>query len=339
MNYALGYTFNLEDLFFKFNINKIKIDYISLKRLYGVYDKRIIAQRVFKDCCKLVIADIINNDVEFQLPTSSRKSSILMYRTKDEEFKQARRNGAYKDVDFLESGFSGYSLRFYMYGYNTISRYKPIHLNKELKELITKYTNEGKVYSGINIKTFKDYIRPLKQLYPWIPTSDIVKILNYGWRSLYIHNSYGCDTLVSDSNFWFYTGWLTPNSIKHFNYYATKLSIKLRILYIRNKVEWDGFYYFGLSYKQYQDYILQKNSRGRKRKYFVFNKIKCFKFRKECEVSSHSCPYIFRVCLSSDFGYDYYINRLKTNKAELIITRKPLTFKDILVTNNDYEIL
>lgn len=339
MNYSLGYAFNLEDLFFNFDINKIKIDYISLNRLYGIYDKRIIAQRIFKDCCKLVIRDIIDNDVEFQLPTASRKCSILMHRSKDEEFKQARKRGVFKNVDFLESGFSGYSLRLYMYGHNTIARYKPIHLNKELKDLITQYTNQGKSYSGIIIKTFKDYIKPLKQLYPWIPIPDIVKILNYGWRSLYIHNSYGCDTLVKDNNFWFYVGWLTPNSLKHFNYYATKLSIKLRILYIRSKVEWDGLYYFGLSDKQYQEYIAQFNKRGRKRRYFTFKKIMCFKFKKECEVNSHSCPYIFKLCLNSDFGYSYYLDSIKTDKAELINIRKPLTFKDILVNNNDYEVL
>ena len=65
----------------------------------------------------------------------------------------------------------------------------------------------------------------------------------------------------------------------------------------------------------------------------------CFKFKKECEVNSHSCPYIFKLCLNSDFGYSYYLDSIKTDKAELINIRKPLTFKDILVNNNDYEVL
>jgi hypothetical protein len=36
---------------------------------------------------------------------------------------------------------------------------------------------------------------------------------------------------------------------------------------------------------------------------------------------------------------DFYLKELITDKAELIITREPLKFKDILVSTNEYEIL
>jgi hypothetical protein len=37
--------------------------------------------------------------------------------------------------------------------------------------------------------------------------------------------------------------------------------------------------------------------------------------------------------------FKFYIPELITDKAELIIIREPLKFKDILVTNNNYDIL
>ena len=36
------------------------------------------------------------------------------------------------------------------------------------------------------------------------------------------------------------------DSLQHFIYYKTKLKTKLRILYKRNKIQWDGYYYFSL---------------------------------------------------------------------------------------------
>ena len=45
------------------------------------------------------------------------------------------------------------------------------------------------------------------------------------------------------------------DSVKFFNYYARKMKIKLRIFYKRYKIEWDGYYYFDLTKKQYEDYL------------------------------------------------------------------------------------
>jgi len=46
--------------------------------------------------------------------------------------------------------------------------------------------------------------------------------------------------------------------------------IKLRIMYRRKKVQWDGFYYFALTEEQYKQYLELKNKKGRPRKNFVF---------------------------------------------------------------------
>ena len=71
--------------------------------------------------------------------------------------------------------------------------------------------------------------------------------MNFGFKSLYLHNSYGGDVLVNRKDFWFYTGRLTNDSLLWFNYYVKKLITKIRILYKRKGIEWDGYYYFALS--------------------------------------------------------------------------------------------
>jgi hypothetical protein len=73
----------------------------------------------------------------------------------------------------------------------------------------------------------------------------------YGIKQLYLINSYGGDTLVRKKDFWFYCGRLMNDSLKFFYYYKRKMSIKLKVLYKRKHVEWDGYYYFALNNKQY----------------------------------------------------------------------------------------
>ena len=48
----------------------------------------------------------------------------------------------------------------------------------------------------MRLKTIQDYYEQISQEYPNIPLSDIKRILQYGWKSLYLHNSYGGDVLL-----------------------------------------------------------------------------------------------------------------------------------------------
>lgn len=189
-------------------------------------------------------------------------------------------------------------------------------------------------------KTIKDYYEDIYKRFPGVDKKDIKKILNYGWKSLYLHNSYGGDVIVKDNSFWSYFGILTKDSLKHFNRYVLKLCIKIRVLYKRKKIPWDGFYYFALTDKQYQDYCSQINKRGRPKKYFKFEKVFLYKIFEECKVKEHSLKYILKISYPTDqLGYKYYKKELIAENPILVLTRDPLKFKDILVTNNDYDIL
>lgn len=191
----------------------------------------------------------------------------------------------------------------------------------------------------MQLKTISDYYDIIQERFPEVSLKDIKYILNYGWKSLYLCNSYGGDTLVQDNDLWFYIGQLTNNSLHHFNYYANKLAFKIRTLYKRKKIQWDGNYYFALSDSQYQDYQNQQNKRGRKRKNFEFRNIHMFKILDECKIRNHAYKYIFKIPYGIDLGYRLVKDYLKTADAELIIEREPLKFEDILVSNNNFEAL
>lgn len=188
-------------------------------------------------------------------------------------------------------------------------------------------------------KTVQDYYEILQKEYPNIPLSDIKRICQYGWKSFYLHNSYGCDVLIKRYDFWAYCGSFYKNPIYYFDYYKKKLCTKLRILYKRYKTKWNGYYYFALTEKQYQEYLNQKNKKGRPRKKFKFKKIFLYKIFDECNIFNHNRVAIFKVPYPLDMGFKYYKEELISEESELVLERPFLKFKDILPSNYKYQLL
>lgn len=189
------------------------------------------------------------------------------------------------------------------------------------------------------VKTCKDYYEEMYKLFPDVPKQDIKKILSLGWKNLYLYNSMGADTVIRDKDFWCYIGYLKKDSLEYFKYYVKKLSTKFRILYKRLKIKWDGYYYFALQPSQHEKIVAQQKSRGRKRKYYTFENIVLYQILDECKVTESAAPYIYRVPFDVNIGFKAFKKVYKTDKAELIIEREPLKFKDILINDNEYELL
>lgn len=186
------------------------------------------------------------------------------------------------------------------------------------------------------IKYVNDYVDIVQARFPEISRADIKRILTYGWKSIYLHNMYGGDTIIKDgavNKYLFYIGRLTYDSLKHFFYYIKKKTVKLRVFFNRHK-KWDGYYYFGLTQKQYDDYLAQHNRRGRKRKHFKFGTMMLYKLFEECQLKESFKEYFFRVPSYVDLGFKILMRDYVTDKAEFILYRKYEGFASII---NTYE--
>lgn len=336
---ATGAAFNLDEMLMNFPYKKLSITCEKCRKITGNLHRDILVKRIFRECIKLVLNDVIDNNTTFWLPTGAKKCNIHMKRVDGEAFKNLRKSGKWEDVDFIASSFAGYEIGLFLYGVRD-PRIKTVYVNKSLKDKITKNTNAGMQYGDSNNdKYIKDYYELVHNIFPEVSLSDIKRILNFSWKSLYLHNSYGGDTFITDNNLWCYIGHLKKDSIQYFLYYIKKLSLKLRVLYKRNKIQWDGYYYFALSDKQYLEYLSQKNKRGRPRRQFKFTNILLYQILDECRIQEYSKRYIFKVPFITKIKYKFFIQELITDQAELIVTRDPLKFKDILITTNDYDVL
>ena len=339
MHYSTGCAFNINEMFMNFPYKKLTLSCEDCQRINGNNHRDALVKQVFRECFKLVINDIIDSNVTFHLPTKFRKCDMHMKRVRGEAFKNLRKSGKWRDVDFLESNFTGYEIGFYIYK-EVSPRIKTVYVSKPYKDKITANTNKGMQYGDSNNdKTIQDYYEIMYEKYPDIPKQDIRRILNFSWKSLYLHNSYGGDTLITDKDIWCYIGFLKSDSLKHFLYYIKKLTIKLRVLYKRKKIPWEGYYYFALTQAQYDKAIGPKQKRGRPKKKFTFENVFLYQILDECKIQEFGKRYIFRIPYIDIIKLRFFVRKFTTSKAELIITRDPLKFKDILTYENDYEFL
>ena len=145
--FAMGHTFSGHDIFHNFPIEKLKIDYDTVKKIYSDGDKRSLAASIFTRGMQLIVEDIIENNVHFLLPTlGSNESYLYMKKSSGKDFKEAFKRGKWRDVDFLSSNFTGYQLALSVKNNKRPEKEKLIYLGCKHRNRITELTNEGKRY-------------------------------------------------------------------------------------------------------------------------------------------------------------------------------------------------
>jgi hypothetical protein len=106
---ASGHAFNLDELLLNLDRKKIKFNCKKCKEIIGYNDRDVLIKRIFMDGLNIILNDIINNNITFELPTgSARKTYLRMKKYDGKEFTRLRKLGKFTNVDFLASNFSGY---------------------------------------------------------------------------------------------------------------------------------------------------------------------------------------------------------------------------------------
>ena len=128
--------------------------------------------------------------------------------------------------------------------------------------------------------------------------------------------------------FTMYIGKIFNDKLKFFNYRILKESIKLRIKYKRAKTQWDGYYYFGLSDEEFEQYLTNfrefgqgNKSKGARRRKITFPKIKCYKLLEECKIHPIN-KHIFKLKYPEDVGFTFWKENYATYNAQYILRRK-----------------
>ena len=169
----------------------------------------------------------------------------------------------------------------------------------------------------VNVEKYYDKIQ---ERFPDLSKKQIDKIVKFGLRSYYNHNLYGGDVLNKSKYFTMYTGKLFGDNMLFYQYRMIKNKIKLRIKYKRNKTRYSGYYYFGLTDSEFENYRKQFNKTGRRRQKVTFDKIYAFKIEEECTMQN-KYKHIFRLSYPVDVGFVLKLNNYTTRNFEYIFKR------------------
>lgn len=146
-NWAIGWACNLQELFILFPYEKYKT--LTTKWTQKIQRLKVIKD-VFKYCVYLVVKDIVENNVTFHLPNyTTNGAEIHMEAISGEDFIKVRKAGKFKEIDFLESCFTGFQMYLYIHGKRDNFLYAkkyPIYISNKLKNLLNQLTNNGKQY-------------------------------------------------------------------------------------------------------------------------------------------------------------------------------------------------
>lgn len=144
MNYATGAAFNLDDMFENFPYEKLDLTCKEAERINKNPHKDKLVKKIFRTCFKKVIDDIIDKNIIFKLPVND--SELKMRRIHGQQFTKARQNGKFKEIDFLESYFSGYEIELNVYKRGGLKRSKNVYVDPRRKQRIIDNTNLGMQY-------------------------------------------------------------------------------------------------------------------------------------------------------------------------------------------------
>lgn len=205
-----------------------------------------------------------------------------------------------------------------------------------------KFTDKKKGYTRYN-----DYVHELQEKFPEFSIEDLDYIIKYGSRNLYKLIYRNADVFfiskINNQNFKLLFGRINFQSLAHkVRYILKKVSLKFKILYKRRKIKWDGYYYFGLTDSQFENYESQmnpwfKNPEKRKKRYnrteFNYGDIVLFKVFDECKLNI-KYTHFFRVPMLAMMGHKQVRQGYKSNKAEYIAKR---TFDGYESMVNEYK--
>lgn len=336
MRFALGCALTAKQLLCKFPYKKVSYKGNHAKG----HTRSILAALVFTKCFQLIIDDIIQNSIVFMLPQRGAKKACIKINTiEGENFtKLFKVKESWKKLNYIQSGFKMYNIHFKTINKN-VSKLRAIYIKGTVINEMIEKINSGFVYKEGKEKTIEDYIPELRELFPQITKKDLRFILKYAFIKYYDAVTKACDVIIKSisNSFWVYTGQLKYDSLEWFDKYCFKLAMKIKFLYYLKKYPWDGYYYFALSNQQYDETFKQKKKkRGCK---CTFKNIMLHTLKDVCSLLNSDKRYICRIPYKIWIKDSLRFNELATSKAELITIREPLKFKDILVSENEYDLL
>lgn len=268
----------------------------------------------FKYCFGLIINKVLEDRVRFKLPTGA---AYIDFEIIDgDTFIKQKQNGRFSDIDFIESDFTSYFLRYYFKG-KAYQKSYPIYLGGELKKKFINGINSGIKYYSIKDITIYDFIDEVHAKFKELTKLEIKRILIHGFRRMNSAMIYGCAISINTSkyiNCLAYIGKLSTNPETQIKEYSTRMDRKLRKISNWNKTEYNGYYYIGLVPSLFKQWVLDNKCN---RNTLRFNNIRLRRLKEEFNYKDR-IVYVFKIKIKKYHGWSFWKDKIKSKDVEYL---------------------
>lgn len=269
----------------------------------------------FKYCLGLIFNYILDNKVRFIIPGVS-ESYIDFEIVTGESFEKQRQQGRFAEIDFIDSDFTGYALRYYFKSKAYQKNY-PIYIGGELKRKFLNGINSGEKYYSIKDVTINDFLPDVYEKFSELTNTEVKKLILHGFRRMHSSIKYGCAISIQVKkliNCTAHIGAIYLNPEKQIQEYSSRRDKKLRKIEGWKKTPYDGYYYIGLNESTLQKWC-ETNKKART--VLCFEKIMSKKIKEELYYRD-KIVYIFRYKLKKFKGWQYWSHKICLRKVEYL---------------------
>jgi len=269
----------------------------------------------FKYCLGLIFNYILDNRVRFIIPHVP-ESYIDFEVVTEEMFVNQRQKGRFKEIDFIESDFTGYAVRYY-FKTKAYQKAYPIYFGGELKKKFLTGINTGIKYYSIKDVTIKDFLPKIYEKFPELTQTEVKKLVLHGFRRMHSSIKFGCAISLQTRKYFncvAHIGALYLNPEKQIREYSSRRDRKLRKIEGWKKTPYDEYYYIGLNESALENWIkVNKTSRS----ILKFSNVIPRKIKEELYYKNKHL-YIFRFKRKKFKGWSYWAESLSLRNVEYI---------------------
>jgi hypothetical protein len=109
----------------------------------------------------------------------------------EEQFVKQRQCGRFSEIDFIESDFTGYFMKYY-YKAKAYQKSYPVYLGGALKQKFLDKINSGEKFYTIKDLTINDILPEVHEKFPELTLKELKRILMHGFRRMHSSITYGC---------------------------------------------------------------------------------------------------------------------------------------------------
>lgn len=280
----------------------------------------------FKFCIKRIIERVLDDKVRFRFPVSVE--AYLDFETiSGDRFEIHRQNGRFQNIDFIESDFTGYTLRYFYKAKSYMKSYQ-VYLGGELKEKFISKINSGEKFYTIKDITINDVIEEVYSKFPELSKQEVKKLLLVGFRRMQSSMMYGCAITINSMKFgncYLYIGEIHMTPKIQLKEYCIRRDKKLRKVEWWKKNKFDGYYYIALNEVAFEKW-LEDNKTARTR--VSFTNVMPRKIKEEL-FYRYKKSHIFRIKVKKYKGMNFWCKELVTRDVDYVGIVDSMKFTEI----------